>query len=1035
MVSFCISDSAVSEHLELPLFHSDGHVSNSTGQDTNRFAPTNIFVTLFGRLENGDSIAVVINNWRFHFFVELSDDQSHVFKLEPLLNSLKSRLRNAQFEFVRRHKAVGFYGDESGTRLLFNFLKVSFSSFRDGYHAKKYLTDSGFQIHEWDSFVSHHRSIFIVGQLMEYLTLKAGTPETPCSWFSWIDVDVPFTPGKVAPFTPKYTHCKHELIVRHEKLFLCPPSMLIPQIRMLSFDIECYSPDDSVFPVATSCPVIAIGNSVYKFDPCGSSGFVQEICFSFNPVATVPLTTTVESSTIDKVERTFEMRVFSSELAMLEAWRDFVVFGDFDVLTGYNIWKFDNPYLMDRVKVLAPSGSRFFRLSKIMRHSIDSTRRAKPQTCSSTAMGDNDIILFNAPGLAEIDVFMLTKRLKGMTSLKLKDVSATEIGSTKFDLLYTEMNVAYRAGNSRLIAEYCQQDTRLPALLIEKWRSLREFIELSRATYTPIMALSSCGQQIKVRNMYFQMGHAMNFVFNSHKFINGEYQGAIVITPKPGYYTFPVATLDFASLYPSCMMKDNLCPSTLLIGDDATKTFSHPTVQLLNHRFVQEATGIVPELLRNLLGARAVAKRMMGEAKRNNRPAHEIAQFDYRQLSLKLCANSVYGFFNTEGMYKCMAVAESTTCSGRYAIERAVFIAQSPEYNCEVIYGDTDSIMIRIPGATTVEQASSYAINVAAAVTNSFDGKLSLVFEKVFLPYLLVKKKRYAGQMYTSPTDPPKLDYKGFELVRRDSFPLCHDLQRNVFDILIAPVPENAGCLVQLAENRRSAVVLYLNEIMNLFLNRSIDINRLVISKSLKRTYANPGGIIQAVVNDQIKAVTPGREFPPGDRVPFIIVYGDACFQPGKAPTIRSRSTNIAKRAVYFEFVLKYDIFMENIDYIYYLGRLKPTVIQIMEFVSLAKLPEITGMFDSTTDKLRRLMRTFADCTHRDIDSFFGPTPTAVPVGYQEPPVRIVVEPSLSLTNKRKLPSSSSSSMGSRAPSAKKPTFRAITSFLVKTEN
>jgi DNA polymerase delta subunit 1 len=47
----------------------------------------------------------------------------------------------------------------------------------------------------------------------------------------------------------------------------------------------------------------------------------------------------------------------------------------------------------------------------------------------------------------------------------------------------------------------------------------------------------------------------------------GKYEGAVVIEPTRGYYTDPVATLDFASLYPSIMMAHNLCYSTLIPSD------------------------------------------------------------------------------------------------------------------------------------------------------------------------------------------------------------------------------------------------------------------------------------------------------------------------------------------------------------------------------------------------------------------------------------------------------------------------------------
>lgn len=41
--------------------------------------------------------------------------------------------------------------------------------------------------------------------------------------------------------------------------------------------------------------------------------------------------------------------------------------------------------------------------------------------------------------------------------------------------------------------------------------------------------------------------------------------------PKKGFYDEPIATLDFASLYPSIMMANNLCYSTLVARDDVAK--------------------------------------------------------------------------------------------------------------------------------------------------------------------------------------------------------------------------------------------------------------------------------------------------------------------------------------------------------------------------------------------------------------------------------------------------------------------------------
>ena len=59
--------------------------------------------------------------------------------------------------------------------------------------------------------------------------------------------------------------------------------------------------------------------------------------------------------------------------------------------------------------------------------------------------------------------------------------------------------------------------------------------------------------------------------------VSDKYDGATVIEPRRGFYTEPIATLDFASLYPSIMMAHNLCYSTLVrCGDAPSPSLSLP---------------------------------------------------------------------------------------------------------------------------------------------------------------------------------------------------------------------------------------------------------------------------------------------------------------------------------------------------------------------------------------------------------------------------------------------------------------------------
>jgi len=973
-VEFCLFNSEVLEHPDetLPLFRRGCVVPASavTGNSERKISNARLFVTLFGRTATGDSVAIVLNDWAFWFFVPLSDAQAA--DVERILKDFRNGLpRGTTISCEWRYQATGFHCSPDGRRAKRLFVKLSFTAIGSAYWARSFLFRKNYEICEADTFTSCHNRVYIVAQLLETLS----RPGAPCSWFSWLSVRDTALKSPVM----RYTSCKYEAIVSHRALSLMEPRVFIPRMSVLSFDIECFSPDDKVFPRASQCPVIALGVSLYSYDPCGDSAITRRICFSFcaGERETRPTVPIPDSPDV------FELRLFPTELEMLEAWRDAVV-GEFDVdiLVGYNTWKFDVPYLLERVHTLAPA-SRFFLLGRLLQVSsyqcetLDS-EGVKAGSFSSTALGDNDQTLLRAPGIAEIDVYMQAKKRKGFSSYKLGAVAQSEIGTTKLDLPHTEINRCYRNNDYVTIAAYCVRDTELPLLVMQKWGGFDEFLALAKTTFTPILTLASAGQTVKVRNMLFHTGHALGFVYNSVAFPTVKCQGATVIKPVPGYYLDHVATLDFNSLYPKCIVMGNLCLSTLVLADTQVPD-SVACRTILTHRFVQDVVGIVPTMLTFLLEARARTRRLLAEAKTAGR-TDEIRQLDSLQLAYKLCANGTYGYFNSPGAYKCTALAESTTALGRDAIDRAQAIAEAEPYNARVIYGDTDSIMIRLPGGRSLADDWGVATEISEAITGFFGRRLVIELEKIYFPYLIAKKKRYCGLMYTSPTAQPRVpDCKGFEIVRKDTFGLCHELQRQLFAVLVAPLARGPDTGPERLRRWTGAVAVVRNIVARLR-DKTVSPAELVVSKSLRRTYKNEGSVVQAVVNNQIARMTPGLEFPPGDRVPFLIVNGSVHLVASKAgdsaalvPVLRGKTSAMSECAVYADFVGRYDVFGQNLDWKYYLDRLRPTVVQVMMLVFPERIGEIEKLFRDAGEILGRTMRTFSSVTHRDIDSFFAP--------------------------------------------------------------
>jgi DNA polymerase delta subunit 1 len=151
--------------------------------------------------------------------------------------------------------------------------------------------------------------------------------------------------------------------------------------------------------------------------------------------------------------------------------------------------------------------------------------------------------------------------------------------------------------------------------------------------------------------------------------------------------------------------------------------------------------GILPTILEELLTARKRAKKDM----KNAPTEFERAVQNGRQMALKVSANSVYGFTGaTVGQLPCVPIASSTTSYGRYLLEKTkefveekYTIANGYEHDAQVIYGDTDSVMVKF-GPKGVEETFPLAIEAAKRCTEIFPRPIELEFEKVYFPYLLM---------------------------------------------------------------------------------------------------------------------------------------------------------------------------------------------------------------------------------------------------------------------------------------------------------
>ena len=112
------------------------------------------------------------------------------------------------------------------------------------------------------------------------------------------------------------------------------------------------------------------------------------------------------------------------------------------------------------------------------------------------------------------------------------------------------------------------------------------------------------------------------------------------------------------------------------------------------------------------------------------------------------------------------------------------YIESTSKWNARVVYGDTDSVFVLLKGRTK-EEAFKIAREMASEITEMNPKGVILKFEKIYLPSILVSKKRYVGYMYEDETlQEGHLDAKGIEIVRRDNCLVTTKLQEKALRIL-----------------------------------------------------------------------------------------------------------------------------------------------------------------------------------------------------------------------------------------------------------
>ena len=164
-----------------------------------------------------------------------------------------------------------------------------------------------------------------------------------------------------------------------------------------------------------------------------------------------------------------------------------------------------------------------------------------------------------------------------------------------------------------------------------------------------------------------------------------------------------------------------------------------------------------------------------------------------------------------------------------------------------------------IRGKKALEMTIELAKEAGELATKFLKAPHDLEYEKTFMPFCLLSKKRYVGMLYEE--DPNKCYRKsmGIVLKRRDNAPIVKDVYGGIIDILMKE------------QNIQSAIE-FTRKCLQDIVNEKYPLEKLVITKSLRGFYKNPLQIAHKVLADRMGKRDPGNKAAPGDRIPFVYI-------------------------------------------------------------------------------------------------------------------------------------------------------------------
>ncbi|KAG7347959.1 B family DNA polymerase [Nitzschia inconspicua] len=586
-----------------------------------------------------------------------------------------------------------------------------------------------------------------------------------------------------------------------------------------------------------------------------------------------------------------QLKKMANERALLSCLVNQIGRWDPDILVGHHAWGHDVQVILSRcLEHKIPMWSKFGR-----------QRRSDHPSKSYFMSGKDWAIAETIAGRLLCDTYLTAQEHLNETTYSLTNLAQTQLKTSRQEI--EPMDTPQYFQNSETIVALARH-TLNDAQLVQRLMFKLQILPLSKQLTN--IAGNMWSQTLK-SNRAGRTEYLLLHEFHRLKFLvpekqkgkqdtgKAKYAGGLVLEPKKGLYDTFILLLDFNSLYPSLIQEYNLCFTTVndwasfhkkqLEAQTDSTSENHGDDALPPLPDESQETGVLPKVIRSLVQRRRQVKGLM----RKELNSEKYSELDIKQKAFKLTANSMYGCLGfSNSRFYAQPIAALVTSMGRQTLQRTVDIAQST-VGLEVIYGDTDSIMIntRISDTNALPNVHKLGEQVKKEV-NKLYKTLELEIDGVFRTMLLLKKKKYAALTVERQQNGEvfyKREEKGLDLVRRDWCVQSKDTGRYVLDQILSTEQDK--------ETTISKILSHLEDLAQKMRNGDLSMDKYVITKGLSKHPKDYGDAkAQPHVHVAKMMIKNNRRLTIGDHIPYIITAPFEDDVPGsskKSATERAR--------------------------------------------------------------------------------------------------------------------------------------------------